>query len=88
MFDAKLKSPMEVIDAVVGEVGSWQMVMEEFKELSLSDFMRDWVTSISLNGTFHVKHPIDWIPPPPEPLSLILTVPLKVTRGRLDMVVW
>lgn len=38
---------MEDIDSILCEVGSRIMVSKEFNELSLNDFMRDWVSGIS-----------------------------------------
>lgn len=55
---------------MVREVGSWLMVYEEFKGLSLSGFVRDWVTSISFSAPLFAKNSMEWIPPPPESIKL------------------
>lgn len=59
-----------MINAVVSEVGSWLMVTEEFEGLSLSDFVRDWVTRISSSALRADKKSLDWINPPSEIFKL------------------
>lgn len=38
-----------MVNSVVRKVGSWLLVTKVFKGYSLSIFMRDWLTSISIN---------------------------------------
>lgn len=55
---------MEVIDAIIREVGSWLMVALEVKDISLNVFMRDWV-SCMLYCTYKESIAVKkWEPPP------------------------
>lgn len=48
LLKAKNRGCSKVVDSIIREVGSWLMVIKEFKELSLSMLTNNWVTGISI----------------------------------------
>lgn len=50
VFEDKKRNIWVVIDSIICEVGLWLMVKKDFKELSLNEFVRDWVTCISISS--------------------------------------
>lgn len=52
-----------VIDSIIREVGSWIFVAKEFKGLSLSSFLKDWLTLISSHYHMAKKVALQWKPP-------------------------
>lgn len=63
IFEDKGRDCYEVVDSILREVGSWLMIMKEFKKLSLSLFYRDWVTSISIQPPQVSKAMVVWKAP-------------------------
>lgn len=59
----------EVIDATSREVGNWLFVAENFKDLSLADFIRDWCNSISFDPSKEIRFS-SWLPPHMSGLKL------------------
>lgn len=62
-FLGKSRCCEEVVDSVLREVGSWLMITKEFKDYSLSIFMNNWITGISLNIPRLSKALMDCHPP-------------------------
>lgn len=56
IFQNKSRNFEEVIDVIIWEVGSWLIVTSEFKDISLLDFVRDWITSISWSTPSNPSH--------------------------------
>lgn len=47
VFEGKLQSRSEVLESIIREIGSWLLVVMEFKGMFLSDFIRDWSDYLS-----------------------------------------
>lgn len=47
IFEGKKREAEDVIESIIREVGGWLFVSNEYKGLSLSMFMKDWVIAIS-----------------------------------------
>lgn len=47
----------------IGEVSSWLIIKPAFKDISLSDMVRDWITCISVCPPHQIPPKLVWIPP-------------------------
>lgn len=72
-FEDKKREVRKIIDTILAEVCSWVMVTKEFKNISMSDFMRDWVLSHSMLPCQSVRNCQMWVPPPIGWLKLNFT---------------
>lgn len=62
-FSKTISGEWAVIDSIVCEISLWVLVKKEFKNCSINDMARDWVSCImSYNGVKHVPS-LPWIPP-------------------------
>lgn len=69
-FEGKNRRPCEVIDSIIREVGRWIFVSKDFKDLSFSMYLRDWISSISFNPLVVKKAVRQWMPPQKGVLKL------------------
>lgn len=75
----------EVIDATIRDMGSWLHVTVEFKGLFISDFLRDWVTSISPSPPANqIQKDRSWKPLPHGILKLNVDGASKEKQGPAD----
>lgn len=60
-----------MIEAIIRELGGWLKVFTKFKDLTLTDFSRDWVTTIScLSAPTQPILSLCWKAPPQGVLKL------------------
>lgn len=52
-----------MIDSIICEVSSWVILNPPFKDCSLTDMVRDWITCISASPTHRVSPNLVWMPP-------------------------
>lgn len=81
IFEERCNCSNVVIYSIIREVGSWLFVTKEFDGLSLSDFVNDWVTVMSLRFPVHKVYVPNWIPPPPGFLKLNFDGSLRGNSG-------
>lgn len=89
VFLSKHKEANEVIEANIRDMGNWLLVILDFKGLSLSDFTRDWWTSINCyiytpnirRNTPNIQRSLNWCPPPAGAWKLNFDGALKGNPG-------
>lgn len=52
-----------VINSIICEVASWVLVKKKFKDVSMTDIVRDWITCISISPSMKNVWMMDWVPP-------------------------
>lgn len=58
----KKRNVCAVIDSIIMVIGPWVMVKKEFKHCTMNDFIRDWVSCISMTIRSWYKRGGEWLP--------------------------
>lgn len=70
VFEDKKRHICAVIESIICEVNSWMLLNPAFKDCSLSDMVRDWITCISACPPQRIPPNLDWVPPCEEKLKV------------------